>query len=136
MRIRTSNGRLLGFLYKPGDAEVSALRANGMSEIQAREGQHYEINSEGVDLPDAVATYALNLYSAQIQAMEDVLALVVEPAIEARATTGMTVPAVDITSESQGASVECPDCDSVIEAKTLPAAKGQLTKHNRLVHSA
>ena len=139
MRIRTTNNRLIGFAYKPGDAEQQELVAAGQSTEKAADHQHFEVTPEGVELSERVGMYALNLYGAQMEAMGNGVREAVVAEVEVQAPGFNTN--VDISGEEDapvivrgGPSMQCKVCGVVILGKTLAAAKGKLTRHTKKEH--
>lgn len=152
-RVRTSNNRQVGFAYTPSQAEVNELMALGRPEVQAKELQRYTVVPEGVDLPDSVATYALHLYSSQIeevpgQPLPEVPVGVMDTGyVTAGSAVELTVVdsgGAEVVGETPPAPAEsplsvwvaCEDCGETLTAKTLSAAKSKLRAHNRKDHSA
>ncbi len=163
MRVHTTNGRLIDFAYKPGSAEEAELVAAGQSTEQAASFQYFHVTPEGVELPERVGAYALNLYSTQMKAMGNGAreAGVAEAlALSGDDTPDMTVSDntnVEISGEEDappqpdvamfptlpgagedvsGGPLRCLACDALFEAKTDAAAKGKLTRHTKKEHGA
>lgn len=138
MRVRTVNNRTVGFAYRPSQAEQNILISEGKSAEQAAEDQYYNVTPEGADLPESVATYALSLYSTQMEVAGNE-ARETEATVEetSTATTGYAVPLVDISGEDAPMHVLCQvaNCGIGFTAKTAPAAKGKLTRHMKKDHS-
>lgn len=149
MRVRTTNNRLIGFAYKPGSGEEAELIVAGQSTEKAAEHQHFNVTPEGVDLPERVGAYALNLYGAQMEAvgneareagvaeLEELLG--VEGQVAETTTSASTN--VEISGEDEpplpaptAPFALCPSCDETFTAKTLAAAKGKLTRHTKKEH--
>ncbi len=157
MRLRTGKNTI-AFAYKPSERESIALQQGGMGEVQSKEQQHYTVTAEGVELPDAVGVYALNLYSPQMTEVVVNDAATpssrrVEPAedlvtsTDAKTATDVVgVMDVQVTGEGEEQEPQeepstpvpgatCPDCSEVFTAATPAAAKGKLTKHTKVAHS-
>ena len=139
MRVRTTNNRTVGFAYRPSQAEQGILISEGKSTEQAAEDQYYTVTPEGVELPEAVATYALSLYSTQM-AVAGNDARETEEIVEETSTapTEHVAPLVDISGEDAPVRVLCQvaNCGIGFTAKTAPAAKGKLTRHMKKEHAA
>lgn len=139
MRVRTTNNRLVGFAYKPGSSEEAELIAGGMSAEKAASHQYFEVTPEGVDLPERVGAYALNLYSTQIKAVgNEARVAAVEPVVDSDGSfTNGSDADVDISGEEDAplaAMIACARCDAAFTAKTFAAAKGKLTRHTKKEH--
>ena len=134
MRVRTTNNRLIGFAYKPGDAEQQELVAAGQSTEKAADHQYFQVTPEGVELPERVGSYALNLYGAQMCRVDEVRKAVEEPPVEESGTPPKTV---DISGEDEPHTpmAGCGQCDAAFIAKTPAAAKGKLTRHTKKEHN-
>ena len=138
MRVRTTNNRLIGFAYKPGDAEQQELVAAGQSTEKAADHQHFNITPEGVELPERVGSYALNLYGAQMTAVgneareEETLRPIDQS--DGLAALDAIRPPVDISGEEEPFKM-CPTCDAQFTAKTPAAAKCKLTRHMNKEHN-
>ena len=135
MRVRTTNNRLIGFAYKPGDAEQQELVAAGQSTEKAADHQHFEVTPEGVELPERVGSYALNLYGAQMKAVGNEAREAGVAEVEVQAP-GVNTD-VDISGEDEPLTTMagCGQCDAAFIAKTPAAAKGKLTRHMNKEHN-
>jgi len=147
-RVRTTNNREVGFAYHPSAMEQNVLMAAGKNAVDAGEEQRYVVTGEGVDLPDPVAVYALNLYSGQMESVGNeareagVAELESLLGVEGQvATTTSAVANVDISGEDTPAPLavaycQVADCGLGFYAKTEAAVKGKLTRHAKSTHGA
>lgn len=145
MKVRTTNRRLIGFAYKPGDAEQAELVVAGQSAEKAADHQYFDITPEGVELPERVGAYALNLYSTQMEVMvgpngfDATEALAAGLPITANGPAGGGGSGVEISGEETPPDVPfaiCGSCAETFTAKTDAAAKGKLTRHTKKEHGA